>query len=201
MRIELPEIEPGFLIYHPERCMDDEEYYRFCINNSDLRIEREPNGEIVIMPPPGGETSYRNNELTRQLGNWARKDGRGMAFDSSGEFFLPKGAAYMPDAGWVLKSRLAKLSKDEKRRFPHLCPDFVVELLSPSDRLSRARRKMQTWIDNGAQLGWLIDADHRTVYVYRPGQPPEQLTDITHVDGEGPVEGFRLELEDIWKGL
>ena len=174
---------------------------KFCMRNSDLRIEREPDEEIIIVPPPGGETSYRNSKLTAQLMSWAEKDGRGVGFDSSGEFLLPKGAAYMPDACWVLKSRLAKLSKDQKRRFPPLCPDFVVELLSPSDRLSRAKRKMQIWIDNGAQLGWLIDADHRTVYVYRPGQPPEQLTDITHVDGEGPVEGFRLELEDIWKGL
>jgi Uma2 family endonuclease len=96
---------------------------------------------------------------------------------------------------------LAQLTKEQKRRFMYLCPDFVVELTSPSDRLSKVQAKMVEWIENGAALGWLIDADQRTAYVYRSGRDPERLTDIDHIDGEGPVEGFRLDLTKIWQGL
>ncbi|MGA3238560.1 MAG: Uma2 family endonuclease [Bryobacteraceae bacterium] len=102
---------------------------------------------------------------------------------------------------WVLKSRLASLTKQQKQRFVHLCPDFVVELRSPSDRLPGLKAKMEEWIDNGAQLGWLIDADLRTVYVYRPGRPAEELQGIDHIVGEDPVDGFRLELDAIWEGV
>jgi Uma2 family endonuclease len=109
------------------------------------------------------------------VGNWTRADGRGIALDSNTEYILPSGAALSPDASWVLKSRLASFSKDQKKRFLPLCPDFVVELTSPTDRLTRARAKMREWIDNGAHLGWLIDADRRAVHVYRPDRQPEEL--------------------------
>ena len=181
--------------------LDDDQYFEFCMSNPDLRIEREANGEIIIMPPTGGETSYRNSDLTSQLTAWSKRDGRGRAFDSNAEFFLPDGAALSPDASWILKDRLAKLTNDQKRRFIPLCPDFVVELTSPSDRLNKVKSKMREWIDNGAALGWLIDADRRTVYVYRPGTEPEELVDIDHIDGEGPVDGFGLDLSDIWQSL
>jgi Uma2 family endonuclease len=202
MQVLLPDHETcASYTIRGEPPMDDDEYYEFCMNNQDLRIEREANGEIIIMPPTGGETGYRNSDLTAQLRAWTKLDGRGRAFDSNTEFFLPSGAAYAPDASWVLKSRLAQFTKEQKRRFLPLCPDFVVELTSPSDRLSKVMSKMREWIDNVAALGWLIDADRRTVYVYRPGKEPEELVDISNVDGEGPVEGFRLELGDIWDGL
>jgi len=100
-----------------------------------------------------------------------------------------------------LKSRVARFSKEQVKRFPALCPDFVVELTSPSDRLSRVKAKMRQWIENGAQLGWLIDADRRAIYIYRPGLEPEQQVDVDTISGEGPVEGFVLELGDIWRGL
>ena len=196
VRIEFPDAETRLQLN-----LDDAGYLDFCIKNRDLRIEREANGEIVVLPGCGGETSYRNALASAQLGNWTKIDGRGRACDSSAEFTLPNGAAYSPDASWVLKSRLAKFLKEEKRRFLPLCPDFVIELLSPSDSRSRLKAKMRVWIENGAQLAWLIDTDRRTVVIYRPGQEPEEQFDVPYVDGEGPVEGFRLELQDIWEGL
>ena len=123
------------------------------------------------------------------------------AFDSNTEYILPDGAALSPDASWVLKDRLDQFSKEQKGRFLPLCPDFVVELTSPTDRLPRVKAKMQEWMDNGARLGWLIDADRRTIYIYRPDQKPEEVVEVDHIIGEDPVGGFRLELTDIWQGL
>jgi Uma2 family endonuclease len=117
------------------------------------------------------------------------------------EFILPSGAASSPDASWVLRSRLAKLTAEQKTKFPPLCPDFVVELRSPSDRLRQAQAKMREWMDNGAKLGWLIDPTTRTVYIYRPGQATERLVDSHRVEGEPPVDGFVLEMADMWRTL
>lgn len=181
--------------------IDDEEFFALCVENRRLRIERAPNGEIIVTPPAGGETSYRNSGLIAQLYNWSERDGRGRAFDSNSEFFLPNGAARGPDAAWVRGDRLAQLTKEQKRKFLYLCPDFVVELISPSDRLSKVQAKMTEWMENGAALGWLIDADSRTVYIYRVGKEPERLINVDYVDGESPVDGFRLKLTDIWAGL
>ena len=201
MQVVLPDVETLARIEIDFRPMDDEEFFAFCAKNPDLRIEREANGDIIIIPPTGGETGNRNYDLIVQLGMWSKRDGRGRGFDSSTGFLLPNGAALAPDASWVLNNRLARLTREQKKGFVPLCPDFVVELTSPSDRLSRVQAKMQQWIENGVALGWLIDADQRTVYVYRPGKDPERLTDVDHVDGEGPVQEFRLELTDIWQGL
>jgi len=202
MQVLLPDVETRAPIrIQAERPMNDDEFADFCAQNPDLRIEREANGDLIIMPPSGAETGFRNSDLTSQLTIWAKKDGRGRAFDSNTEYILPDGAALSPDVSWVLKERLDQFSKEQKRRFLPLCPDFVVELTSPADRLLRVKAKMQQWIDNGAQLGWLIDADHRTVYIYRRAQKPEELVEVGHVVGEGPVEGFRLELNEIWQGL
>jgi Uma2 family endonuclease len=184
-----------------ERRMTDDEYFRFCANNSELRVERTSEGDIVIMPPAGFESGHRNHELNRQLGNWALNDGRGLACDSNTEYLLPSGAAYAPDASWVLQSRIDKLTRSEKRKFPRLCPDFVVELMSPSDRLSKQKAKMSEWIENGAQLGWLLDPDRRTAYIYRPGCDPERLVNPERIAGEGPVAGFVLVLAGVWAGL
>jgi len=181
--------------------MNDEEYFAFCMANGDLRIERTAGGQIVIMPPTGLETGYQNSDLSAQLRNWARLDGRGIAPDSQTEYFLPKGAAYAPDASWILKDRLRSFTKREKQRFVHICPDFVVELTSPSDRLKRVKAKMTEWIDNGAQLGWLIDPRRKTAYIYRPGVEPETLAEPLELHGEGPVQGFVLDLRAIWAGL
>jgi len=199
MQLVLDDVElESPIVIPPQSRMTDEQFYEFCQRNADFRIERTANGEIVIMPPTGGETGYRNSDLTAQLRNWAKKDGRGGSFDSNTEFILPSGAARSPDASWVERSRLARLSKQQKRQFLPLCPDFVVELTSPTDRLPQVQAKMHEWMENGAQLGWLLDADNRTAYIYRPGCEPEKVAGPERLAGEGPVAGFVLELADIW---
>jgi|HubBroStandDraft_1064217.scaffolds.fasta_scaffold04321_6 Uma2 family endonuclease len=200
MQILVEELERPMAI-HWERGMTDDEYFQFCASNPDVRIERSAEGDILIMPPVGGESSFRNNELSAELRIWARKDGRGRAFDSSVQYYLPGGAAYSPDTSWVLRSRLSELTREEQRKFLRLCPDFVVELMSPSDRLSKLKAKMREWIENGAQLGWLLDPDRRTVYIYRPDCEPEQLVNPERLAGEGPVAGFVLVLADVWAEL
>src|SRR2546422_3531929 len=157
------------VILHPPP-MTDDEFYDFCQLYPNFRIERTAEGEIVIMPGTGLERSFRNNELARQVGNWAIADRRGMAFDSNAEFLLPSGAALSPDACWIENSRLANFTREQKRKFTRICPDFVVELTSLSDRLKRVQKKMGEWIENGVQLGWLLDPDNRTAYIYRPGR-------------------------------
>ena len=199
MQVVLNDIETDEPIrIQPARRMSDEEFYAFCVANPDLRIERTAEGEIEIMPPAGFETSDRNADLTMQLRAWAKRDGRGRALDSNVEYILPNGAARSPDASWVQRSRLAKLTSEQKKRFLPLCPDFVVELRSPSDRLRQVQAKMREWMDNGARLGWLIDPETRTVYIYRPGQATERLLDPPRVGGEPPMDGFVLEMPDIW---
>lgn len=207
MQVVLPDVETraSFEVCGDEldcdRPLSDEEFFNFCMRNPDLHIERHANGEIVIMPPAGMETGYRNSDIGAQLRIWTKTDGRGICFDSSAEFILPTGAAFAPDASWILKSRLASLTKEEKRLFGRLCPDFVIELKSPSDRLSSLKSKMEEWMANGASLAWLIVPEKRIVFVYRPGVPAEELSGVTSVAGDGPVNGFRLELADIWEGL
>jgi Uma2 family endonuclease len=180
------------------RSLTQDEYYEFCAANPDLRIELTAEGEIIIMPLTGVETGYRNSELTVQLRDWARRDGRGRAFDSNTEFLLPDGSALCPDASWVERKRLAQLTREQKRKFTPLVPDFVAELTSPSDRLPRVRKKMDSWIANGVKLAWLIDADRRTAYIYRPRREPEKLVAPAKLRGEGPVAGFVLDLAEIW---
>jgi Uma2 family endonuclease len=178
--------------------MTDDEYFQVCQINQNLRIERTAQGNILIIPPAGFESGHRTHELNRQLANWALEDGRGRALNSSVEYILPNCAAYSPDASWVLQSRVDALTKEQRRKFPPLCPDFVVELMSPSDRLRKAKAKMQDWIAHGVQLGWLLDPDHRTAYIYRPGYEPEQVVNPKRLVGEGPVAGFVLELAKVW---
>lgn len=169
--------------------------------NASLRIERTAQGEIVLLPPIGGESDYRSVVLSSQLWVWARKDGRGTAFGSSVEFILPSGAALSPDAAWVSREKIDRLTKEERRKFLRLVPDFVAEVMSPSDRLPTMQAKMEEWIANGVALGWLIDGDAQTVYVYRIGKPVEKLTGLTSLPGDRPVEGFVLDLTAIWAGL
>jgi|SRR5215471_10176986 len=184
------------------RIPDDDAYWEFCAANPDIRFERTAQGEIVIVPPAGLESEYRGFDLGRELGNWAVKDGRGVVVGSNTEFILPSGAARSPDVAWVSKARLASVPKEQRRKFPPLCPEFVVEVMSPSDRLKPAKQKMAEWIANGVQLGWLIDGDRQAVYIYRSGQTePEKRTGIRKLAGEGPIAGFVLDLTQIWAGL
>ncbi len=203
MTFTLPEEAlPAKLTLNPELQMTDDEYFEFCQANPDVRFERMANGEIIIVPPTGLESDDRNQEVATQLRIWAKKDGRGKMFGPTTEFFLPSGAAYSPGAGWVSYVKMASLTKEQRRKFVHLCPEFVIEVMSPTDRLKKAKEKMEDYMANGVQLGWLIDGDNQTVYIYRPGQSePEQRTGIHSLAGEGPLAGFELDLKDIWAGL
>ena len=203
MQVVLPEQAlPAKLTLNPELRMSDDEYYDFCMANANVRFERTAQGEIIIVPPAGGESDYRNVDVSSQLGVWAKRDGRGKTFGSSAEFILPTGAAYSPDVAWVSNENLAQLTKEQRRKFPRLCPEFVVEVMSPSDRLKAAQDKMADWMANGVQLSWLIDGDNQTVYIYRARQSdPDTRTAISRLVGEGPVAGFELTLTEIWAGL
>ena len=178
--------------------MDDEHFYALCQNNPDMRLERNADRAVVIMPPTGGDTSRRNAEIIVQLGIWARRDGTGVLFDSSGGFHLPNGTVRSPDAAWVEKGRLEGLSTEERRRFLPLCPDFVVELRSESDSLYAVQEKMREYAACGARLGWLIDPSEQRVEVYRHGQPVEVLVGTSAVSGEPVLPKFALELANIW---
>jgi Uma2 family endonuclease len=178
-----------------------EGYAKFCEANPDLRVELSAEGEIVFMPPAGGESDYRGVGMITQLREWAAKDGRGTVFGCSAQFFLPDGSGLSPDAAWVSNESLKHISYEQRRRFLPLTPEFVVEVLSPGDRLKIAKEKMEQWIANGVQLGWLIDGDKETVYSYRPSRPPQISRGMLKLSGEGPVKGFHLRMRSIWQGL
>lgn len=182
-----------------ERPMTDEELMRFCTVNEVIRVERESNGDLLLMSPAGGGTSHKNSYLNFQLARWTDEDGRGLCFDSNGGFTLPDSSMRSPDAAWIAWPRWNALSKQDQERFSPLCPEFIIELRSPSDRLSAAQAKMQLWIANGAELAWLIDPDRKVVEVYRPGREPEMVEGASAVEGEGPVVGFVLELARLWQ--
>ncbi|HXP83296.1 MAG TPA: Uma2 family endonuclease [Bryobacteraceae bacterium] len=203
MQVVLPEQAlPAKLTLNPDLRMSDDEYYDFCMANADVRFERTAQGEILIVPPAGPESDYQTLEVASQLRNWAKLDGQGKSFGPSVEFILPTGAAYSPDAAWVSNERLSQFTKQQKRKFLRLCPEFVVEVMSPTDRLKTAQDKMNDWMINGTQLGWLIDGDNQTIYVYRAGQSGvEKHVGVMTLPGEGPVAGFELNLTDIWAGL
>ena len=178
--------------------LTDDQLYEFSQINRDLRIERNAQGELIIMPPTGGDTSQRNAEIIVQLGSWAKRNGEGVTFDSSGGFRLSSGAMRSPDAAWVKRTRLDALSAEERQKFIPLCPEFVIELRSPTDSLSVLQEKMQEYLDNGAQLAWLIDPEQKRVYVYRPGEPVQELERPEKISGDPLLSGFDLDLSEIW---
>lgn len=178
--------------------LTDEQFFQLCQVNKNLRFERTATGELIIMPPAGGETSNRNGKLNQQLYNWADADGTGIAFDSSGGFKLPNGADRSPDGAWLKLERWNALTQQQKERFLPLCPDFVVELLSPSDSLKVIQEKMKEYRDNGARLGWLINRKSRQVEIYRQNQEVEVVESPATLSGEDVLPGFVLNLEAIW---
>ncbi len=177
--------------------MSDEEFIAFCEKYEDCIVEVDADGEIVIMPPGYSNTGNRASEINGQLWLWAKSDGRGKPYDSEGGFRLPNGARRSPDACWVRKERIAALPGPQQDAFFNLCPDFVIELRSAHDRMKRLQAKMTEYIENGAELGWLIDPIEKWVWIYRPGPEPEVLENPTRVEGEGPVAGFTLDLAGI----
>ena len=178
--------------------LTDEVLYRLCLANREIRFERTKNGELVIRPPTGGETGARSILIGAALVNWNEEAGTGIVFDSSTGFKLPSGAMRAPDAAWVALDRWNALSDEERERFPPLCPDFVVELMSKSDYFYPAQKKMEEWIDNGCRLGWLIHPHKEQAFVYRPDGSIQTVSSFDEqLDGEAVLPGFKLSLDRL----
>ena len=202
MHLILPDVNvPTRVVCGPPGELSDDEFFDFCMANSDLRIERNTKGEVIIVPPAGGESDHRSLDLGAQLLSWSRREKSGTAFGATVCFLLPDRSGLTPDAAWVSSSKMASLPKLTRRRFLPLVPDFVAEVMSPSDRLNDAREKMEQWIANGVGVAWLIDADNETVFAYRPGQPVTEHKAVERLEGEGPLRGFVADFEDIWERL
>ena len=182
----------------PVISLDEDDLFNFCQLNSHLRIERTATGKLIIMPPTGSETGNRNFKLIQQLANWTDRDGTGIGFDSSAGFILPNGATRSPDASWIKLTKWNTLSNEQKAKFAPICPDFVVEIMSPSDDLETLQNKMQEYIDNSASMGWLIDRSSRKIYIYLPNKNVEILENPVTVKGDPLLVGFELDLTKIW---
>ena len=192
------EIGPHFTVNFSSLRLTAAQFEQLCRDNRDLRLELTSKGELIVMPPTGSKTGQQNFSLTSQFGSWVRKDGTGVAFDSSTGFTLPDGAIVSPDASWIRREKWDALTEEEQQGFAPLCPDFVIELRSHSDRLSRLQNKMQEYIENGAKLAWLIDPLKRRVCIYRHGNDPVVLEDPETVSGEPLLCGFVLNLHELW---
>jgi Uma2 family endonuclease len=178
--------------------LSDEQFFQLCQDNRDLRLERNPKGDLIIMPPTGGETGNSNAGITAQLWLWNNLNKLGVVFDSSTGFKLPNGADRSPDAAWIPLEKWQALTPQQKERFLPLSPDFVIELMSASDNIETARKKMQEYLDNGTRLGWLINRKTREVEIYRQGQAVEILTNPESLSGENILPEFSLNLTLIW---
>lgn len=189
---------PLVLRLNPVLELSEDQFFELCQINGELRIERNAGGELLIMPPAGLETSERNLGIAAQVWVWNSRDRPGVAFDSSAGFTLPNSAVRSPDASWIARERWESLPAEQRRKFALICPDFVVELRSPTDRLRDVRAKMAEYIANGARLGWLIDPIRGCVEIYRPGEPIERLDRPDSLAGDPVLPGFVLDLREIW---
>ncbi|NEP82004.1 MAG: Uma2 family endonuclease [Okeania sp. SIO3C4] len=178
--------------------MTDEQFFQLCQKNPDLRFERNAKGDLIIMSPTGGETGNRNFEIYLDLGIWNRQRQLGIAFDSSTGFKLPNGANCSPDAAWIPIEKWNNLTSEQRTKFLPLCPDFLIELMSPSDSLPKTREKMKEYLENGMQLGWLINPKNQQVEIYRAGKDVEVLDSPEILSGEDVLPGLILDMTTIW---
>ncbi len=176
----------------------NEQFFQLCVNNRDLRFERNAKGDLIIMPPTGGITGERNSEINFQLRLWNNQYKIGKVFDSSTGYKLPNGANRSPDSSWIPPEKWTALTPQQREKFLPLCPDFVIELLSPSDSLKDTQAKMKEYLENGTRLGWLINRKARQVEIYRQGREVEILENPQSLSGEDVLVGFILELKLIW---
>ncbi|MDC0833878.1 hypothetical protein AY599_04990 [Leptolyngbya valderiana BDU 20041] len=175
-----------------------EQFEALAALNRDLKLERTADGILIVNPPTGGETGYRNSKISYFLVKWIEEQGgNGMAFDSSTGFQLPNGATRSPDVSWLDRDRWESLTPQQRKAFLPLCPDFVIELRSESDSVSKLRDKMREYMDNGAKLAWLIDPQKRQVEIYRPGAAVEVLDNPDRLSGETVLTGFVLDLQRV----
>ena len=175
-----------------------EQFEQLCRKYRKLRLELTSTGELIVMPPTGAETGRSNAHLTYQLMAWTEKDATGVCFGNTAGFTLPNGAIRSPDASWIKREKWDSLTNQQKKRFGPWCPDFVVELRSPGDRLSELRDKMVEYMETGASLGWLIDPFKRQVYVYRPNEELIVLDNPASISADPLLPGFELNLSELW---
>jgi Uma2 family endonuclease len=175
--------------------LTDEQFYQLCQDNHELQFERTNKGDLIIMSPVGGESGNREAELIIDLGIWNRQTRLGYTFSSSTIFKLPNGADRSPDAAWIRRERWEALTPDQRRKFPPIAPDFVIELRSATDDLTTMQTKMQEYLDAGVQLGWLINPQQQQVEIYRQQQQVEVRNLPTELSGEQVLPGFSLSLE------
>ncbi|MEO0374581.1 MAG: Uma2 family endonuclease [Cyanobacteria bacterium P01_A01_bin.17] len=178
--------------------LTDDQFFHLCQANPELKFERNSNGELIILPPTGGETGRRNSELNADFVIWNRKTQLGKVFDSSTCFKLPDGANRSPDVAWIRADRWNALTSEEQTQFPPIAPDFVLELMSATDSLPALQAKMREYRDCQGQLGWLIVPQSRQVEIYRQGQIVEVLRSPRILRGEDVLPGFVLELSFVW---
>jgi len=195
----VPEMPPPLVLrLRPVIELSGDQLLELSSLNDDLRLELTAEGELIVMAPAGGESSRRNMKLATRVGAWAEQNDTGVAFDSSGGFVLPNGAIRSPDASWVERSRYEELTPEQREKYLPLCPDFVVELRSPSDALSTLQEKMAEYVENGARLGLLLDPARKRVYVYKPGEPVRELADPEEVSADPVLPGFVLKPREVW---
>jgi Uma2 family endonuclease len=178
--------------------MTEEQFFQFCQSNKSLNIERNRQGQIIIMPPAGSETGAINFNLALELGLWNQSYQLGICFDSSTGFTLPNKAVRSADVAWIQRERWQQVSPEDRARFAHICPDFVVELMSKTDDPDELQNKMREWMENGCRLGWLIEPAGEQVYVYRPTAEPVLISGFAQsVSGEDVLPGFTLALNKL----
>src|ERR1700679_1797947 len=197
MNLALPEIDQPIRIRF-EHPLTDDELLRFCAENDPLRVERDKNGDLIVMTPTGLEGGGGEGDGIGEARNWALQDGRGKAYGPNAGVTLPDSSVRAADASWVSWQRLNALTPEQRKTFAPVCPEFVIEVRSESDSLRELQAKMQMWIANGAEVAWLVDPSRKAVEVYRPGREAEVLEGGSAVEGDGPVAGFVLELGRVW---
>lgn len=178
--------------------LNDDQFFELCQSHRDLRLERTSDGEVIVMPPTGGDTASYELRVAVAIANWAEADGTGLVFGPSAGFTLPNRAVRSPDVAWVLRTRWDTLSPEQRAKFPPLCPDFVVEVRSRTDSFRGLQEKMEEYLDNGARLGWLIDPLEKKVYVYEPGRQAVCLDDPESLLGDPVLPGLKLDVRRLW---
>ncbi len=189
------------VVLRPDPQLSDDEFFDFCQEHALLRIERNAEGEIIIMAPAGFDSGLLRLEICAELRNWAKKDRRGIVVGLEAGITLPDNSVFSPDACWIPRERWKALPPKDREHFAHLVPAFVIEVRSRTDRRKDLHEKMLAYLRNGVELGWLIDPKRQTVSIYKPGCEAVELKDPERVSGEGPVAGFVLDLKPIYEQL
>lgn len=196
--IEIPDIPSVIRNLRFRPPLTDDELEDLCRRNDDYRIERTREGVIQVVSPTSLDTGGGNAEIITQLRNWVATHGSGHAYDSSAGFYLSDGSMLSPDASYLKAETRAKITKLGRKRIPHICPDFIIELISESDTLASSKKKMSRWMENGVLLGWLVEPKKRRVWVYSSDASEPTVASGNLLSGSGPVEGFRLNLDKVW---